>query len=79
MYVIWHWPQAGTFYFFLCSYEKAIHHASEYEYVGVFLDASLTWNAHVENLIGKVRKRLAILARLRKNINMYTTGTVNIH
>ena len=18
--VIWHWPQAGTFYFFLCSY-----------------------------------------------------------
>ena len=76
MYVIWHWPQAGTFYFFLCSYEKAIHHASEYEYVGVFLDASLTWNAHVENFIGKVRKRLAILGRLGKNIKMYTASSV---
>ena len=76
MYVIWYWPQAGTFYFFLCSYGKAIHHASEYEYVGVFLDASLTWNAHVENFIGKVRKRLAMLGRLGKNIKMYTASSV---
>ena len=76
MYVIWYWPQAGIFYFFLCSYEKAIHHASEYKYVGVFLDASLTWNAHVENFIGKVRKRLAMLGRLGKNIKMYTANSV---
>ena len=32
---------------------------------------SLTWNAHVDYLIGKVRK---MLGPIRKNINMYTTG-----
>ena len=42
----------------------------------IVLDASLTWNAHVEYLICKVRKRLAMLGRIRKNINMYTAGTV---
>ena len=31
---------------------------------------------HVEYLIGKVGKRLAMLGRIRKNINMYTVGTV---
>ena len=31
---------------------------------------------HVEYLIGKVLKRLAMLGRIRKNINLYTAGTV---
>ena len=31
---------------------------------------------HVEYLIGKVGKRLAMLGRRRKNINLYTAGTV---
>ena len=39
---------------------KELNHSSKYEYLGVILDASLTWNAHVDYLIGKVRKRLAI-------------------
>ena len=52
MYVIWNWPQASTFYFFFCSVdEKALNRASWYEYLGVVLDASLTWNVHVEYLI----------------------------
>lgn len=55
---------------------KELNRTSKYEYLGVVLDASLTWNAHVDYLIGKVRKRLAILGRIRKNINMYTAGTV---
>ena len=55
---------------------KELNRSSKYEYLGVILDASLTWNAHVDYLIGKVRKRLAILDRIRKNINMYTAGTV---
>ena len=77
MYVIWHWPQASTFYFFFCSFHgKALNRASWYKYLGVVLDASLTWNVHVEYLIGKVRKRLAMLGRIRKNINLYTAGTV---
>ena len=55
---------------------KELNRTSKYEYLGVVLDGSLKWNAHVDYLIGKVRKRLAILGRIRKNINMYTVGTV---
>ena len=55
---------------------KALDRVSEYKYLGIVLDASHTWNAHVDYLIGKVRKRLAMLGRIRKNINMYTAGTV---
>ena len=57
---------------------KELNRASKYKYLGVVLAALLTftWNAHVDYLIGKVRKRLAILGRIRKNINMYTAGTV---
>ena len=54
--------------------EKELNRASKYKYLGVVLDAS--WNAHVDYLIAKVRKRLAILGRIRKNVNMYTAGTV---
>ena len=53
-----------------------INRASEYKYLGVILGALLTWNAHVEYLLSKVRKRLTMLGRIRKNINMYTAGTV---
>ena len=55
---------------------KELNRTSKYEYLGVVLDGSLKWNAHVDYLIGKVRKRLAILGRIRKNINMYMAGTV---
>ena len=50
---------------------KALNRVSEYKYLGVVLDASLMWNAHVDYLIGKAGKRLAMLDRIRKNINMY--------
>ena len=55
---------------------KALNRVSEHKYLAVVLDASLTWNAHVDYLICKVRKRLAMLCRIRKNVNMYTAGTV---
>jgi len=55
---------------------KALNRVSEYKYLKIVPDASLTWNAHVDYLIGKVKKRLAMLGRIRKNINMYTAGTV---
>ena len=51
---------------------KALNRASQYKYLGVIIDASLTWNVHAEYLVGKVGKRLAILGRIRKNVNMYT-------
>ena len=54
---------------------KVLNHVSEYKYLRVVLAASLTWNAHVDYLIGKVRKRLAMLGRIRKKY-VYTAGTV---
>ena len=70
-------PRLALSTFFFCSFDgKALNRASWYEYLGVVLDASLTWNVHVEYLTGKVRKRLAMLGRIRKNINQYTAGTV---
>ena len=43
---------------------KEHNRASKYKYLGVVLDASLTWNANVDYSIGKVRKRLAMLGRI---------------
>ena len=55
---------------------KESNRASKYKCLWVVLDAPLTWNAHVDYLIGKVRKRLASLGRIRKNTNVYKAGTV---
>ena len=55
---------------------KALNRVSEYKYLGGFLDASLIWNAHVDYLIGKVRKWLAMLGWIRKNISIYTASTI---
>ena len=41
-----------------------LNRASKYKYLGVVFDALLTWNANADYLIGKVRKRLAILGRI---------------
>ena len=48
----------------------------ENKYFGVVLDPWLTWNAHVDYLVGNVRQRVALLGPIMKNINMYMTGTV---
>ena len=45
---------------------KALNRVSEYKYLGVVLDASLTWNVHIDYSIGKVRKRLALLGQIKK-------------
>ena len=78
MYIIWHWSQASTFYFFfLRTIEgKVLNRASENKYLGVVLDPSLTWNAHVDYLVDNVRQRVALLGPIMKNINMYMTDTI---
>ena len=49
MYVIWHWPQISTFYFCSIAIDgKALNRVSEYKYLRVVLDASVTWNVHVD-------------------------------
>ena len=51
-------PQTSTLCFFPRAIDgKALDRVSEYKYLGVVLNASRTWNAHVDYLIGiKVRK-----------------------
>ena len=46
------------------------------KYLWNVLDPWLTWNAHVDYLVGNVRQRVALLGPIMKNINMYVTGTV---
>lgn len=45
---------------------KDLTRVSEYKYLGVILDESLTWSAHVKYLLGKAGKRIGMLRiRLR--------------
>ena len=55
---------------------KVLNRASENKYLGVVLDPSLTWNAHVDYSVGNVRQRVALLGPIMKNINIYMTDTV---
>ena len=55
---------------------KVLNRASENKYLWNVLDPWLTWNAHVDYLVGNVRQRVALLGPIMKNINMYVTGTV---
>ena len=55
---------------------KELTRVAEYKYLGVILDESLSWNAHVNYLISKVSKRLGILGRTRGSISMHTAGII---
>ena len=55
---------------------KELTRVAEYKYLGVILDESLSWNAHVNYLISKVSKRIGILGRTRRSISMHTTGII---
>ena len=55
---------------------KELTRVAEFKYLGVILDESLTWNAHVNYLLSKVSKRIGILGRTRRNISMYTANTI---
>ena len=48
---------------------------SEYEYLGVFLEKVLSWNAHVKYVLSKAGKRVGMLTRMRCNV---TTNTANM-
>ena len=55
---------------------KELTRVAECKYLGVILDESLSWNAHVNYLISKVSKRLGILGRTRGSISMHTAGII---
>ena len=55
---------------------KELTRVAECNYLGVILDESLSWNAHVNYLISKVSKRLGILGRTRGSISMHTAGII---
>ena len=48
---------------------------SEFKYLGVVLDESLSWTARVKYVLGKAGKRVGMLSRIRKNV---TTTTANL-
>ena len=55
---------------------KELTRATEYKYLGVILDESLSWKAHVNYLISKVSKRIGIVGRTRKSISMHTATII---
>ena len=55
---------------------KELTRVAECKYLGVILDESLSWNAHVNCLVSKVSKRLGILGRTRGSISMHTAGII---
>ena len=52
-----------------------IERVSEFKYLGVVLDESLSWTAHVKYVLGKAGKRVGMLSRIRTNV---TTNTANL-
>ena len=48
---------------------EKIEHAHSYKYLGVMLDATLSWNEHVDNMCKKLRQRVGVLSRLRQYLN----------
>ena len=56
--------------------EHPLKQVTEYRYLGVILNANLSWNAHIESIPVKVGKRIGILRRLHRNITMNAAETV---
>ena len=55
---------------------KELTRVAEYKYLGVILDESLSWTAHVNYLISKVSNRIGILGHTRRSISMHTAGII---
>ena len=49
---------------------------SEFRYLDIVLNENLSWNAHIDDIIVKVGKRLGLLRRLRRNLTMHAAETV---
>ena len=52
-----------------------IERVSEFKYLGVVLDESLSWTAHVKYILGKAGKRVGMLSQIRTNV---TTNTADL-
>ena len=58
----------------LCIYSNntALDCVSSFKYLGVTIDQSLTWSAHIDHTCGKIAQRLGILRRIRKYLTRDT-------
>ena len=52
---------------------KRVH---EFKYLGVVMDEYLSWNAHIKCIVSKAGKRLGMLNRIRKDVNMNTANII---
>jgi hypothetical protein len=49
-----------------------LEHVDEYKYLGLHLDSHLDWNHHISHVAGKISKRLGVLKRVRRHLNLFT-------
>ena len=55
---------------------NCIKRKSQYTYLGVVLDETLSYNAHVKSVLSKAGKRLGMLGRIRDNLTMNTANII---
>ena len=53
-----------------------IKRKSQYTYLGIVLDETLSFNAHVKYVLSKAGKRLGMLGRIRDNLTMSTSNII---
>ena len=54
-----------------------IERVSEFKYLGVLLDESLSWTAHVKYILGKAGKRVGMLSRIRTNVTTFILPVID--
>lgn len=55
---------------------SALNQVTEYRYLGIILNGNLSCNAHIEDIAGRVGKRIGMRRRLRRNITIYAAETI---
>ncbi len=50
--------------------QQQIDRVSTFKYLGLWLDETLTFEEHIGQISKKVNKRLGILSKIRKNVNI---------
>ncbi len=50
-----------------------LEHVNEYKYLSLHLDGDLNWNQHISGMRRKMSKRLSVLRKVGKHLNLDTT------
>ena len=55
-----------------------IRRVFEFSYLGIVFDEQVNWNTHMKYVLGKAGKRIGMLGRIRKNLNVHCANTIYV-